>query len=152
MIRIRIDSANANRRLRDLMRSVSNPAPAMRDIGAALTESTRLRFHDQKDPRGRSWRGHAASTTRQRRRGPGGGSNQILRDTDVLMNSITYKAGSNKVEVGTNVEYAAIHQEGGTAGRGGGVRIPARPFLGVSQEDEAEIIDIMSDYLNRVIR
>ena len=75
-----------------------------------------------------------------------------MRDTNRLMNSITYNAGSNEVEVGTNVEYAAIHQEGGTAGRGGGVRIPARPFLGVSQEDEAEIIDIMNDYIGRVVR
>jgi len=60
---------------------------------------------------------------------------KTLIDTGRLKNSITARAYSGRAVVGTNVIYAAIHQFGGMAGRGRKVRIPARPFLMVQDED-----------------
>lgn len=71
---------------------------------------------------------------------------QPLRDTRRLQSSFTYQTNARGFELGTNVEYAAIHQFGGTitpkrakrlrfAGPNGApvfassVRIPARPML-----------------------
>jgi phage gpG-like protein len=45
---------------------------------------------------------------------------QINRETDFLI---------GRVGVGRQVAYAAIHEFGGYAGRGGCARIPARPYL-----------------------
>ena len=39
--------------------------------------------------------------------------------------------------------YARIQQQGGTAGRGRKVAIPARPFIGLSEEARAAIVDDM---------
>ena len=37
-----------------------------------------------------------------------------MQNTGALMSSITYKSGTNEVVVGTPLQYAAIHKEGGT--------------------------------------
>lgn len=57
--------------------------------------------------------------------------------------------GSISVTWGTNVTYAAIHQFGGRAGKGHRARIPARAYLGVSDDDRAELLNIENDHLQR---
>lgn len=57
--------------------------------------------------------------------------------------------GSISVSWGTNVLYGAIHHFGGRAGRGHRARIPARPYLGVSDDDRAELVNIENDLLQR---
>jgi len=54
--------------------------------------------------------------------------------------SITSYYDENSALVGTNKIYAAIHQFGGKAGRNKNVEIPARPYLKVGNEENAEII------------
>jgi phage gpG-like protein len=69
------------------------------------------------------------------------------------------------VVVGTNAPYAGVHQRGATIRAKPGKRlafrigratifarsvtIPARPFLGVSQEDREEIVEIFRDHIRR---
>jgi phage virion morphogenesis protein len=65
------------------------------------------------------------------------------------MRSISVRASSDKVVVGTNVVYAAIHHFGGQAGRGRKVTIPARPFMMIQDEDWKEINEVSADYLLR---
>lgn len=86
----------------------------------------------------------------------------ILQDTGVLRgsirvysekNSVTIGAARVKTKAGTPMEYAAIHQFGGMAGRGKKVRIPARPFLPVdkdgnlSPEAERGVLAAIYDHL-----
>ncbi|MCZ7599370.1 MAG: phage virion morphogenesis protein [Gammaproteobacteria bacterium] len=60
---------------------------------------------------------------------------------------MTHAAGAKQVEVGTNLVYGAIHQFGGRAGRGHSVNIDARPYLGLSAEDEDEVVGILRDFV-----
>lgn len=171
MIEIEINDREIRDALQQLQQRVENLRPALTDIGAAVTESTRLRFRDQETPAGAAWAPLSRFTV-DRRRQQGRGA-QILRDTGRLANSITYQVGSDYVEVGTNVVYGPTHQFGARRGefgvqpvtvkahqrRGRPVRqhtrqqalpwgnIPARPFLGLSDADEGEIVRILSDYL-----
>jgi len=64
-----------------------------------------------------------------------------------LMGSIHPEIGDDYVMVGTDKKYAAIHQFGGKAGRGGKVTIPARPFLLIQDEDIDDITEELNDYL-----
>lgn len=79
----------------------------------------------------------------------------ILQDTGRLAASFHYNAHEDSVEVGTNVEYAAIHEFGGTIqrtskkGKGYSIRIPARPFLVVQDEDLDEIVSAVKDFLDQ---
>ena len=66
---------------------------------------------------------------------------------------IGYRAGSDLVQIGTNPaahDYAAIQQFGGQAGRGRKVRIPARPFMLLQDEDVAEMTEQGRAYVQRI--
>ncbi len=75
-----------------------------------------------------------------------------LVDTENLMGSITSDHSNDMATVGTNEPYAAIHQFGGKAGRGRKVDIPARPFLALTPQDKADILEDIQDYFQRLIK
>ncbi len=127
----------------------------MNEIGGMLVASTTQRFVDGKGPDGVPWEPLAESTrlariggSKKSRKKDGSfragalrvlGNVKVLVDRGHLRDSITYQASADEVAVGTNRVYGAIHQFGGQAGRGQTVTIPARPFLGISADDEREI-------------
>lgn len=77
-----------------------------------------------------------------------GGNRKVLIKEGNLMDSIKPKPSKTGVEVGTNKKYAAIHQFGGPAGRKTKrVKIPARPFLVIQDEDMAEIKRVLEGHL-----
>jgi len=121
-------------------------------LGQTLRTSTRKRFKEQRGPDDKPWK---ASIRVQESGGV------TLTDTARLRNSIRSKADNTGFAVGTNTIYAARHQFGdkrpvtikakttkGLRFRVGGrwvnkkqvkVQLPARPFLGISKDDMAEI-------------
>lgn len=116
------------------------------EIGELLVSSTRDRFRRGIGPDGKPWK----PSVRARKEG-----GQTLRDTGLLANSIHYAADSRRVEVGTNDKRARVHQEGMTIRPKRAkwlrfrladqwvtrrqVTVPARPFLGISSQDEQTI-------------
>jgi phage virion morphogenesis protein len=54
---------------------------------------------------------------------------------------------ADRVEYGSDIIYSAIHQFGGLTGRGHKVEIPARPFLGVRDDDWTEIKETVREYI-----
>ncbi len=58
-----------------------------------------------------------------------------LYDTGNLLRSIKSVVEDDEAIVGSTVEYAAIHEFGGNAGRGRRVHIPARPYLRPAAEE-----------------
>jgi len=77
-----------------------------------------------------------------------------LVDTGILQDTITYQLidNGNGVEIGTNRfagEWeggAAVHQFGSEDGT-----IPARPFLGLSADDETTVLDILDNFAGQAI-
>lgn len=74
-------------------------------------------------------------------------AHQILVRSGTLKNKITQRSGRDFVEQGVKLVYAAIHQFGGMAGRGRKVKIPARPYLVVQDEDLAYCVRRIGDHL-----
>lgn len=135
----------------------SYPRDLFSAVGLAMVESTSYRFEQEQGPDGSPWPASLRALL------TGG---KTLTDTAFLSGSLTYEANDGGVAIGTNVIYAAIHQLGGvikaktpkglhfqSRGTGDWVRtesvtIPARPFLGVDEEDAKEIEFIVSEWLN----
>lgn len=109
----------------------------MREIGEALILSTDQRFEDEVDPMGVPWE-DISPRTRARKRAKGR-IDKILQDTGTGRASINYQANRFSVSVGTPLAYMTYHQNGQ-----GQVK---REFIGLSDEDRAEIEQIMEDYL-----
>ncbi len=153
-VRISADLGRLQKRLRSLARPAF--APALREVGEALASSTIGRFNQQSDPQGKAWQPLALATIQPGARDyrKNGGirkaalrrleRRKILIQSARLRNSISHRAEGLKVHVGTNVKYARLHQLGGEAGRGKKITIPARPFLGISDADQREIVSIIN--------
>lgn len=149
-----------DRALGNAIHRMGDTQDLMDSIGEALVSNTLKRFDDEEDPTGRKWEPSARAAAE-------GG--KTLSNTGDLMRSIDKYATSNKVMVGSNLPYARIHQKGGKTSPhvirpkrkkalafGGVVRkkvnhpgsdIPARPYLGISDDDREEIMDTMTDFL-----
>lgn len=114
------------------------------DIGEAMLNSTRDRAAEQKGPDGTPWvplsPRYAKRKAKQR---PG---RPILEfDRHLLGDMLSWQPdGEDAVLVGTNAIYGATHQ----FGRGG---IPPRPFLGISADDEGELLAIVSEHLRAAL-
>lgn len=130
---VRIDDSGVQRLAGEILDRMINQRRALTAVGDFARESIRTNFASGGRPD--KWPGLKVR------------AGQPLRDTGRLMNSLGRHVSSDKVMVGTNVVYAAIHNFGGQAGRGRKVTIPARPFMLLQQEDEVEIKGILTDWI-----
>lgn len=133
-------------------------AELMAAIAEALRTSTDERFDTETSPDGAAWKRSI--------RASGGG--KTLTDSSRLRTSIHARSSEKGAEIGTNTIYAATHQFGEPgriiraknkpmlAFRIAGkwyhkkqvtIKVPARPFLGLSDADRTEIIDLMEEAL-----
>jgi len=142
---IKVDDKIIRRVFAGLEQRGQNLEPLLDHIGASLVTSTQDRFEAERGPDGKKWK--PWSTAYAKRRRARDGKAKILTLDDYLSGSITHNASSDQVEVGSNMVYARIHQEGGQAGRNLAATIPARPFLGIDSDDEREIEASVQDYL-----
>ena len=138
---IRIDDRQAVRALRELRRRGENLEPAMRSIGELLLNSTRARFDSERSPDGVPWQPLAPRTLARKKRN----RDKILTEEGRLRGTLAYQAGADWVEVGSPLIYGATHQ----FGRG---PIPARPYLGLSPEDETDIRAEILDFVRAALK
>ena len=136
-----------------------------RSINAALAqgvrESTLERFRQGKSPDGRRWKSSKRAILE-------GG--KTLVKTAQLRNSIHARSDASGFAVGTNAKHAATHQFGEpgriirarrkkvlrfqyngkwVSKKQVRVKIPARPFLGLSEEDMQEMKATVEDFIGR---
>ncbi len=160
---ITMDGADAIReRLREISARTSNLSPILKAIGDRIVEQTKRRFEaGGPSPFGAAW---AAPKTPNPKRV------RTLTVSGHLRDSIRAQMmGRNAVMVGTDKEYAAIHQKGGRTAASvilprrakalktpyglfkrvnhPGSVIPARPFLGVSETNSTEILGMINEYI-----
>ena len=136
-IEIELDNKEVRQKLLDLAKKTDNLRPLMKNIAGIFAYSTEENFKEEGRPD--KWIDLAESTKKQRtkkRKWPG----QILQVEGKLAASISTFYDNDSAVIGSNLEYAAIHQLGGQAGRNKKVNIPARPYLQLTDEDFQEIL------------
>ncbi|CCN69776.1 phage virion morphogenesis protein [Vibrio nigripulchritudo] len=140
------DQEKLQRRLNQFLKQGNSLQPAMQEIGEMLLISHDQRFRDQKSPEGEPWA--ALSPTYRKLKAKH--KDDTLTLNKHLSGNLAYQLWGDSLFFGTPMEYGAIHHFGGTPELGGGAAmIPARPWLGVNAEDEAEIHHILSEHLMR---
>ena len=164
-----ISDDEAAARLTALVERMARPIGFYEGVGEHLTGiAIRRNFQEEEAPDGTPWARLRPATIKRREK-----LNQtpltILRSnsgtSQNLFASITSRASESGVEVGSSMPYAAIHQFGAAQGQFGAFMgkdklgrghfhhmpwgdIPARPYLGLSSEDETEIIRIAEGWLD----
>ena len=147
--RIEFQDGDLRAQLKAAQAAASDMTPLMGMIGARLEQSARTRIESTNEtPDGTPWPKSFRVIA-----GQGG---KTLLNSGRFVSKMQHRATSTEVEIGNNEVQAAVHQFGATItaknGKGlffrladgaevlvGSVKIPARPYLGVSREDE-EII------------
>lgn len=104
---LKVSSDSISAAFSKLTNRTSDPRPALRSVGEFLLLRTQERFDSEVDPEGKSWAPLAASTLRSKR------NRKILTESTALRRSIVYRVSDAGVEIGTNIDYASIHQFGG---------------------------------------
>lgn len=169
LITITSNLPKVRKQLAELLRRCGTLRPAFKAMGEYLTLATEGRFNRETGPDGKKWQ-DVKPATRKRKKHP-----KILTEDGFLRGSIHPELVGETLLVGSDVKYAAIHQLGGKIkqegmtlhlkGRGRNTRfakkgdhdrtmtinrtikMPARPYLGVSKADETELLAICGDYL-----
>lgn len=125
-------------------------------IGRLVQGQTRRRITDEKTaPDGTPWKRNSTGTS-------------TLYASGALARSIDYAASPDSIEIGSALVYARIHQEGGKivaknakalAFRIGNlfrlvqsVTMPMRRYLGLSADNQDEIVETTEDWLGRLLQ
>lgn len=161
------NQAQVQRALTMLAAVGRSPEALLKPIGVKLASNTRDRMQAGRDPQGNRF-APLSPAYLPFKRGP-----SVLVGAGMqggLMGSITSAVSGDQVAVGSNKVYAAVHQFGATIrpknpkgllifrdarGRAWGaareVTIPARPYLGLSGEDQDDILDITEGAFQRAM-
>ena len=143
-IEIKIDNKAVESKLLDLAQKSENLRPLMKNIAGIFAYSTEENFKNEGRPD--KWPELSESTIKQRTKNkqwPG----MILQVSGQLASSVNTYYDNDSAVIGSNLDYAAIHQFGGQAGRNKAVEIPARPYLNLTDEDFEEILQSVGSYL-----
>lgn len=162
-----LDASAALASLRRVEQAGLRLRPLMVAIGEALTESTKQRFSRGEGPDGVRWlpnspvtivrylEGFSSSFSRKTGKITAGGQRRLAGkrplagESGALATTINYAADDDGVSIGSPMIYAAVQQFGAAARSFGGKSpwgtIPARPFLGLSADDERSILELATD-------
>lgn len=170
-ITLDIDDREVLDALNALARRGSDLRPALQEIGEQLVQSTKDRFAEQKAPDGTRWEELSPKYQARKKKN----QDLILVLNGYLVDSIRYQANAEELRVGSDRKYAAAHQFGfdgevavpehnrlitqafgrklkfpvyqtvGAFSRH--MDIPARPFLGISDDDRAMVLQVLQEYL-----
>ncbi len=167
-IEVKADATQARKLLGELASRTKHLRPVLLNMGEHLLRSTKDRFDAQVDPAGRPWKPVRPDTMARKR------TKKILIERSYLRDLIRYQVQDNVLVVGTDRPYGAIHQFGGKtpprtiratrkkalawpgaahpvkAVKHPGSNVPARPFLGLSEDDRRALADIIRDHLARL--
>ena len=151
MIKVEINSDVVSRALVDLSAGLADLTDPMAEIAEVLLASTEDRIERGISPDGTAFAPRAQATldgyaARKPPVTPKGGP---LITTGTMSSQIASASGSDFAEVGSNAVQAAMMNFGGTKSAFPNLwgDIPARPFIGLSEDDETAIVETVEDWL-----
>ncbi len=181
MARIEVDHKDATGKLSNLIGRLRDGTPYWKAVRELLIDSTRKRFATSTGPDGKPWAPNSAATIENFLRGRGnvrftrgaragllnarggrivGNKKPLIGRTRQLSKQIVGQASKDGVVIGSSRIQAAVQQYGQDKGQSGTTKngnpipwgnIPARPFLGLSKQDDAAMRDTWLDYLEAVL-
>lgn len=141
-ISVEIDDREVLQAIQRLQDAGGNLQGAFADIGEYLLISHRERWDRQVSPEGEPWAPLAPQTIKRKKKN----RDKVLVLEGDLRDLLRYQDSPDSLEFGTDRIYGASHQFGREE-----AGIPARPFLGISDEDRVGILDILRDHLEEAL-
>jgi phage gpG-like protein len=168
MFSVELETSAATKTLDDLASLMADLSPVMEGIGEMLTASTRDRLVQGVSPDGTPFAPRSPATLDAYERSPDGyGPVPLWRSGHMRSETLHASYGPNWIRFGSSAEYSGVVQFGAGQGAFGAIftkdkrgrdhshlipwgDIPARPFIGLSQVDQAGIQDIVVEFLETI--
>lgn len=158
MILIELKSTTALAALERAAAGLDDMTPLMADLGELLTRSTKQRFAEGVSPEGAKWAPKSQTTLNRygARKSNRVDIRPLFGPSGALNSTIYPETSRDEALIGSPMIYAAVHQLGAARGAFGAMKngapipwgnIPARPFLGLSAEDDVAVVETVQDYL-----
>lgn len=157
MIQIEIDTSEVRGAIRRAIETLEDMTPVYTDIGEYLLTAHRERFVKGVDPDGKPWAPKSAKTLeRYKQRGYGSLGRPLIGPSKALSRQIVRFVSKDGVVIGSAQIYSGVMQDGAAEGAFGKTKrgqpipfgtIPARRWLGLSAENEREIVNIVEEHL-----
>jgi phage virion morphogenesis (putative tail completion) protein len=117
-------------------------------IGGLIESQTRRRFDERTSPDGEAWSPWSDTYRLSRRHGQ-----SLLVASGAFRDSVAWDLSGDELRVGSNMVFAGLHQDGGTGDMAPGpAAVPARPWLGVSDDNAAEIEQALADWIEGTLQ
>ena len=174
MIKIEVSDQGVNQALTRLANTTQHLPTVLDLIGDRLVDSTKQRFATSTGPDGQRWASNSQvtilrylgkykgsygkKTGKLTKAGSGRamGKRPLIGESGDLARQISKSVDGNTLYIGSTMIYAAAQQFGAKKhqfqGKAPWGDIPARPFLGLSDQDRSNILDTISDYLTDSFR
>ena len=149
MIVLDLDTLSFSEEVNGILESIDDMAPLLKALGNAAHGLWNEKFRRS----GPGWEPLSEVTLKKRRKK--GKDAEILKDDGILFASLTdsaseaaiFELDSTELRIGTNREFAEVHQFGSRDGR-----IPARPFMLEESEAVPEFERVITKYYERLDR
>jgi phage virion morphogenesis protein len=152
LITIKIDGNMLLKALNRLENGLKSPM-LMEAVGLNVAKWSRERIEGgaNRAPDGSIWEALKPSTIKQKQKKGLAHRGMLQRYLDLSRSIVAQDATPESVTVGASPIYALIHQLGGKAGRGRNVTIPARPYLGISDNEKRLLKEKVALYLKKLL-
>lgn len=143
-IEIKFENKEVLDKILEVAKQCEDLRPLMKNIAGIFASSTEDNFAEEGRPD--KWVDLSEVTKNLRKeinKYPG----PILQVTGQLATSVNTYYDNDSAVIGSNLAYAAIHQLGGDAGRNRKVKIPARPYINLVEDDYNEIVHEIEQHL-----
>nr|DAS18464.1 MAG TPA: virion morphogenesis protein [Caudoviricetes sp.] len=161
MLKISLNDNQAIQKLTKIASQLQRPRELYGVLGETLKKIHSERFKQEVDPNGNKWKPLSPITQEIK------GNDKILKHRGYLSERTAYNYDDNGVEFGSDAKYARLHQFGGVIkpkkgkrlkfGKGDTTvfakqsKVPARPWLGINQQNEQKLLRKATALLQRQI-
>ena len=145
-IEIKFENREVLDKILEVAKQCEDLRPLMKNIAGIFADSTEDNFAEEGRPD--KWV-ELSEVTKNLRKEINKYPGQILQVTGQLATSVNTYYDNDSAVIGSNLAYAAIHQLGGDAGRNKKVKIPARPYINLVEDDYDEILHEISEHLSK---
>lgn len=159
MFNVQFNAGATREAIRRALAEMKDGRPMFEDIGEYMVTSTRERGLRGLSPDGTPWAPKKQSTLdRYKARGYGNLTRPLIGPSRRLLREVQRFVSNNGVTIGSALIYSGVMQGGAMKGAFGTDRrgrpipwgtIPARPWLGISRDDEAAIVEIADEFAGR---
>lgn len=148
MIHIQLDADKALRSLNRTAENLKQGKKLYGLLGEALRTIHKERFEkEQTSPEGEKWVALSPAYRAKKKKQ----ADKILIRDGYFKDTLRYQASDKGVLFGSDRKYARLHQFGSQKSQGRGSGVPARPWLGVSKQNEKYLLAKTEHFIRNVI-